>query len=660
MRAARAPALTYERGARAMGKASEKTDRLFIVIIAMALSLSAGAVGCERVKVVQTYTQPIQKFFDLMSKTEWSPEDKKEFLDLFTIRGLNQFLSSQGVASFEELETKRLQSRPWTGKLTIARRVTEDKEATASLAVPGRVISSAWQTEKTADLAQKYFVAQSIFIDKRLYDLQVKDALMTTRPTLASVAVGAGIVFYALYFFFSTRRKGCFAALWFWIIVGTVVQNFQEGQGWRGVVLSKEFAPRPDDPFSQSLPVTSTPYPGPPRGALQEGIQQGISDEIRVLRLAGEASNERTILAQSLRDRALERGARGDAESTRQAVTDLHRSLMQRYSHLTMIDLAYFMSCLGQLGVNPELNSLRAESILSDVQNSDVSGPDESLVLGRSTAVQIINLLATDGPGDASNLPVRLETMIKRTDTLARDERVLEARYLLASDWAARASIADELVRASPNNTRYYDYKGLAAWGTNDTRMATASFERALAINAAYSPARGNLTRLKKQEGGPEQGLRTSEKPTWEAEPEGYPFYRLAVFRDLMNPPVAALAPAGESVPGVTGTPAGSPSPSFWKAGLAGTWNLRSTTWKRIPAIFGFMFLSSFIMAIIGAACNEGLVSAPGTFFWGLVLGLVLYVVGWGVDGLWSYVILVIYSIQAGAFAIANNNYAKA
>jgi len=523
------------------GGRSSVTFALLLPVL-FALLVSASLAGCRRAKVRQMMSGPTVRYFELMSKTDWDAKDKREFVELFTIRGLNQMLASHGIGSFADFERKRNSIRPWKGAVTL---VQETADAPAEATVTERLVSSVWQASEGAEA--KYVVAQLVQFRDRLHDVQVTEALHSTTLTLSSLVIGLGILCYLPFVLFSWQKRGWFTTMLFGALATTVVRDVRSERGFKGVFLADKYAPLDEKSFTPPTtpgPPVGAPYPGLATGTYRDGIQEVVAQDMSKLSSSTPVSQDAKTMARSFRERALEQGARGAPVGYQQAIVSLYKSLAFQNDRTTAADLAYYFSRLGQSGVNPELNFLRAEFLLGALATVPVEPGEERLAAARGTAIRVINYVNAGRTKEAEELKDELESLVSgggggaTSDRERRDERILEARYLLEKEETERGRIVDELIRASPSNPTYYNYKGLGAFEAGKSKLAEASFERAIAINPAFVEARLNLKKLQ-QLGKPDMGIGPSGVPRWEPEPQDFPLRRAFVFTDLMSPPLS-------------------------------------------------------------------------------------------------------------------------
>ena len=84
------------------------TERRIARTLASALVLAAIVLcGCKAATSKTTVSGPPDTFLKLVSQPSFTDEQKREVLELFTLRGLNSLLAAHGATSFTELDQKR-------------------------------------------------------------------------------------------------------------------------------------------------------------------------------------------------------------------------------------------------------------------------------------------------------------------------------------------------------------------------------------------------------------------------------------------------------------------------------------------------------------------------------------------------------------------------
>lgn len=628
--------------------------RLMTLAVLTSASLLA---GCQTLKEAQTYHPPIRKYVELMGKDTWTQADKTAFVALFTIGGLNQLLQSVGSPTFEMFQQRRLAVRPWHGPVTeVLNTIKTDAEATAALPTPeGAVVNGVWQYKTGPAQDDVYARAQFILVAGLIHDVQFAPARRKMRPTLGSVLLGLVVGAYFVGFFFANAKKG---GITFIVFLVAATWYVERAGGASGFFLVSEYITEPVQ-FTRSLRAVADPYPGPPTRPFGDGLRDTVVSQLNAFKPA--PGSEDTVVARSFFERSVDEARRSDADAYRRAAASVVRSLMLNSDPTMVLDLAYYLSCLGQSGVNPELNFAIARELVEEARRSYATGATAEMVAGLATAVEAIHAFNIGTPATAESLrdAVRAEAgrAAARANT-GRYERLLEAMYLLRTNDAEGLQLSDELIRRSPTTARYYNYKGLAAFATGDRELARSSFQRALALSPAYGAPRSNLDAIESG-AAVEAGIGPAGQQRWNNEPEDFPLARAATFLDLFTPPDLVLTAAPDAKQagiGVTAAavPVDSIAAPLWTSGVAARWGLRSALWKRLAAFFVFMWLSLGVLTTVAFVQMRAHSAAGAVIFTALVLASALYVVAWGIDGLWSVVLLIVFAFFAIVGSIGN------
>lgn len=500
------------------------------------------AVGCERngTTIQHPAIGPPLQYLTLVTQTEWTPDAKHEFVGLFSVRGLNQLLALHGIKSFEEFESKRRSL--YEGIETSALVRQEQQVAPSNVdGTPADVVTATWRVGQIG--SAQYRLARFVLVDNRIHDIQAVAGQRSTSLTPFSVVLGVAVIVFGLVVIPIRMRGGRVGSLGLvaWIVFGSLgwiaFRKIAEGGGVEQMFRDEHYRPNPNLQFDAGLPPKDGPYPGPARAALDDAARQLIDAEMVGLSATMTSANvSARPIAASFRARGLELGAKADAESCRQAAEALYRSARTMYQPITMVDLAYYMVCQAQGGVNPELNLLRANAILDLVPkfpSKDETPKSGEALQTRTAAVRILVLLVSRKADEVRSM----KPLIEGKD----DERALEAAFLLEPDVNKALLLVDELIRLSPNNAKYYRYKGLTASKAGQAGLAAASLTRAVAMNAAFDEAKLDLNALTQ---GGQVTAPTQLTARWAHEPEGSPFRGVGVFSDLVAPPNTIRAPA--------------------------------------------------------------------------------------------------------------------
>ena len=269
-----------------------------------------------------------------------------------------------------------------------------------------------------------------------------------------------------------------------------------------------------------------------------------MTKELSSAKPHGSKSNR--TMAKSLHKQGIKYGNKGDPESVKRAIVYLHKSLSYQYSRETLIDMAHYFSCLGYSGVNVELNFIRSNGILDGLQISKKDKPQDYV---ESSSVRIINYARMGDLEKARRQFSKLnDFMSGEHEGTKKNERFLEARYFMESDWPTRLSIAEELIRSSPGNPKYYDYKGIACYHTHEHELARQCFERAVAMNKEYSPVVANMKSIRQNQ-APRLLVMPNLKQGWESEPDDMPYSALSILSRqivMKMPPWATLCVKAE------------------------------------------------------------------------------------------------------------------
>lgn len=104
--------------------------------------------------------------------------------------------------------------------------------------------------------------------------------------------------------------------------------------------------------------------------------------------------------------------------------------------------------------------------------------------------------LSLVGSGQAANGIVELEAAYKKDPSQKQAATALVRLYQSGGQPQKALPIADKLVKQEPSNAGYYNLLGVIQAQTGDAGAARSSFEKALQLNNALTPAKINLARL--------------------------------------------------------------------------------------------------------------------------------------------------------------------
>ncbi|MFQ5650993.1 MAG: tetratricopeptide repeat protein [bacterium] len=620
-----------------------------LLLLAM-LAFNGTFASCSGKKIEPNPT--VETYFELLDKKEWSTKDKADFIALFSIRGLNQLLQSYDAKSFGEFEKKRTREQARYGTIDVF-----------SGQASGHRYTSGWQ-RKELHRKKVYLTRFDLLQGARIHDVQTKQARATYVP-------GAGVIIFRVVYVIGfilgiivvitafSEDEGCGGCVFSIVLIAIISGVGQCATGVKDPFKPPEVLLADGERFDDAMKTLKGPYAGQDTSTVHATIQQKVIEVSEALGRNRAGNNFNTTMARSFKEKGLEALLSEEVESKQKAIAHLFRSLNYQSNAETFVDLAYAYTSLGRVGENPDANFYISSAILDYVarrENFSSENPEQQV---RAIAVKSINLVYSGNKRQAKALWASLTAALANQpenngeDGLNKDERSLEARYLLEEDAHKRLALADDLIRRSANNPRYYNYKGIASYHAGDDEIAKRSFERAIAIQPGYQDAQMNLKAVQTSH-KPRFGISLVSSRLKNVAPD-FPYRAVYAYSDLLTPTAGiakTLAAAAESStpPGASANSADEPEPeqaeegeSFWKTGLVGVWHLRASNGRKTGAVLGFLFVAWIVLTFSFFFYDDLLYDDGAIIFWQIVTAGALYFVVWGFSGWGSFILMVIF-----------------
>jgi tetratricopeptide (TPR) repeat protein len=577
----------------------------------------------------------VYRYFKLLVKSDWTLEDRTSFIQLFSTRGLNKFLQVHNFSSFSDFDAHK-RSIPEAScdfnELDPSFKVTQKNDAKKlSLILKGdvRIIRPVWYAK--GEIIQP-FVTQLVLKDELIYDLKIVpvEKKESIHPIL-------GIIFSILLVtqmrlrrnIFNNTRMNRFVV--FLLMLGTliIVSGFFYGLYQLGGTSFKKvvFNPRPGFHYGTNWDLIDTPYGGEQGvGIIENALRIVKTETNELLQRSREGSD--LAIAQSFFDRGISSAIQADYQNTNKAITLLTRAIENNFGATAFIELARCYLALGEQNINPLLNFIRAEGILNTIVNNDSFKGYKPQINALLSIIHKLKNEEAKAQEYYSQIPNRAENL--------SNEIFLEVKLYLEKNQAIKMAISDQLISLSPENPRYYIFKGIAAQQTGRDDIARLSFQVAIDKNSEYQFANTVMNDFIHKKQLSYVNLR--DNSILIEEPATLPFHSLFIFADVLtaNYPEADLSLQKQTLNSIL-----FPIAPLRKYGFVGVLGLRKSDARRISALI--IFATVLIIGIVKWFNYNHYRTSVQYSFWFFIFIISLYTCWWGIDGKesWTWIIVI-------------------
>jgi tetratricopeptide (TPR) repeat protein len=621
-----------------------KTKSLASVLIIELAVILLSAMSCQNTKDTKKTNVGIY-YLTLFRKPGWSPADRNIFINLFSTRGMNKLFQLNGVSSFEEFQNQRymfLEANCDFNEFDPSFQYTSKERASELSRTTGadiKIMRPVWYKVDGEKLSP--YSTQIVLWNGLIHDLHTIPMIKKERihPLLGVIM----LILLILQTMTARRnvsktqmsRGGIVTVMLIAVCLnGAIMYGLYRLGGTTFKKISYE--PIQGSEYQIDLSPIEEPYFGEPALSIIDNAKKSVEREtVGLLNSAGRRKN--VNMAQSFLNRAMSLSAHSDPQSLNRAISYLSRAIDYQFKPDAFLELANCYMLLAQNNVNTLLNLVRAEAILNTIPSqtgfreykneiSMLLASVKYLLQEKNTAIALVE--------KADNLRFNMNS----------SEKYWEAKYLIEKDANTKIDYADELIRLSPDNPRYYLYKGVAASLAGNNHIAFESLERATKMNASYVLAKDALEKLNMGDLTPL--FESFKEEDFSTESSSLPFHNSFVYADALTMGTVDA----ESTIQVADLDKLYPKGPIMKYGLAGVLGLRKSNIRRILGIIVFLFLANFLVTLFAMRLSQNNMSMGAISFWCLVLIIAFYTLSWGISTkiAWIYIFLT-YSMNAQA-----------
>jgi len=604
---------------------------IFMAILVLVLS----GMSCQKKDTKKS--SAALYYFTLLRKPAWTPADRHVFINLFTTRGMNRLLQMNDMGSFQEFQHDRSSIPEATcdfNEFDPSFNFTRESRALELSGLAGadiKIVRPVWfkaEGEKLSPYATQIVLWNGLIHDLYSIPMTRKERI---HPLLGIIMLILLVIqTRAARSNVSTLNMSRFATIVVMLIALVINGAIMYGLYMLGGKTFKKitYEPSGSSEFVTDLEALGEPYFGEPSFSVIKNAKESVKKEtLELINSAG--SRENSSLARTFLSRAKSLSSRGDVKSLNRSIAFLKRSLEYQFNSAAFIELANCYMLLGEANVNTLLNLVRAEAVLNTIQSMEGFRGVKNEISMLLSSVKYLQQ-------DKETAVALVEKVESFRFHLNNSERYWEAKYHIETDDQVKVDIADELIRLSPDNPRYYLFKGVAASQTGNNRVARDCIERATKMNPEYSLARNILHKFQRNALTPL--FESFEEAELQAEPDNLPFHETYQYADVLTLGKVDAA----STLQMTDLDKLYPKSPMWKYGLAGVTGVRKSDTRRIAAIIVYLLVVAVLISLFAVRLSENYLSMGAINFWCLVFVIALYTLFWGISTktAWIYIFL--------------------